>query len=362
MGKVAIFGLKELRKALRSLLNYADYSIYKIQDALRPLVLCDGLNVVPDDILALIFEKAFKGAPLSTRSLAYVNRRFRNVALSLPKLWSVFPEHSGKHTFDLYLDRSKDVGLTVDLRNVLSWYGKKIMQRTHRWQSVVIIHRDIQGINLQTLSFPRIHNISVQLSYAGGTSGWVEEFKFKWELPALRHLTFRNATPALPPLALTNLTSLELSLESDTTYRFQNEAFLRQVNLMENLQILSLTFSSMQFGEENPSLLCDLSSLIELNIELSGEVTCSDLRAFLDQINMKSVQRLSAKLREEFFAREVSSHKGLSSIVSTSSHRLRFPNMDTATLIVESKRCGWRARICQYGIPSWPLGAEKTVC
>lgn len=105
MGKAAILGLKELRKALRSLLNYADYSIYKIQDALSPLVLCDGLSVVPDDILALIFEKAFEAAPWSTSSLAAVNRRFRNVALSLPRLWSILPEQNGKHTFDLYLAR-----------------------------------------------------------------------------------------------------------------------------------------------------------------------------------------------------------------------------------------------------------------
>lgn len=338
MGKAAILGLKELRKALRSLLNYADYSIYKIQDALSPLVLCDGLSVVPDDILALIFEKAFEAAPWSTSSLAAVNRRFRNVALSLPRLWSILPEQNGKHTFDLYLARSKDVGLTVDLRNALSWYGKEMMQRTHRWESVAITHRDIQGINLQILSFPRIQNISVELSYAGGTSGWVEEFKLEWELPALRHLTFQNATPALPPSVLANLTSLELKLEFNTTCRFRNGDFLRQLNLMDNLQVLSLTICSMQFGEENPSLLCDLSSLIELNIELSGEVKCSDLRAFLDKINMKSVHILSAKLREEFFAREVSSHEGLSSIISNSSHRLRFPNMDAATLIVQSKR------------------------
>lgn len=180
MGKAAILGLKELRKALRSLLNYADYSIYKIQDALSPLVLCDGLSVAPDDILALMFEKAFEAAPWSTSSLAAVNRRFRNVALSLPRLWSILPEQNGKHTFDLYLARSKDVGLTVDLRNALSWYGKEMMQRTHRWESVAITHRDIQGINLQNLSFPRIQNISVELSYAGGTSGWVEEFKLEW--------------------------------------------------------------------------------------------------------------------------------------------------------------------------------------
>lgn len=86
---------------------------------------------------------------------------------------------------------------------------------------------------------------------------------------------------------------------------------------MDNLQILSLNICSMQFGEENPSLICDLSSLIELNIELSGEVKYSDLRAFLDKINMKSVHILSAKLREEFFAREVSSHEGLSSTASS---------------------------------------------
>lgn len=338
MGKAALRGLKELTKALRPLLTYADYSIYKIQGSMRPLVLRDGINEVPEDILSMIFEKAFEADPWSSCSLAYVNRRFRNVALTLPRLWSILPEHNGKHTFDLYLVRSKDVGLTVDLRNVLSWYGKEMMQRTHRWESVAIAHRDIQGINLQNLSFPRIQNISVGLSYAEGTSGWVEEFKFEWELPALRHLTFRNATPSLPPSVIAHLTSLELRLESNTTCRFRNGAFLRQLNLMDNLQILSLTFCSMQFGEESPSLLCDLSSLIEFNIELSGEVSCSDLREFLDKINMKSVQRLSAKLREEFFAREVSSHEGLSSIISNSSHRLRFPNMDAATLIVQSKR------------------------
>lgn len=141
MGKAAILGLKELRKALRSLLNYADYSIYKIQRTMRPLVLHDVINWVPEDILSMIFEKPFEAAPWSTSSLAAVNRRLRNVALSLPRLWSTLPEHNGKRVFDLYLARSKDVGLSVDLRNVLSWYGKEMMQLFHRWESVAIIPR-----------------------------------------------------------------------------------------------------------------------------------------------------------------------------------------------------------------------------
>lgn len=338
-GKAALHSLKELKKALQPLLNYANYSIYKVQDALRPLVLHNGMNIVPDEILAVIFEKAFESAPWSTRYLASVNRRFRDVALSLPKLWSVLPRFQGMEAFNLYLARSRDAGLIVDLGDVLTWYWEETMERTQRWESVTITRKDNKGVNLQSLSCPRTKTISVELLRLAGTPRRFEEFRIEWKLPALRHLTFRNATPALHPSALANLTSLELRLESHTTLcPFLNASLLRQLNLMDSLQVLSLTLRRTKFGEENPSLLCDLSSLIDFNIELSDEADTRDLRAFLDKINMKSVRRVSTKMGDEILAIGSYSSESLSSIFYTSSHRLRFPNMEAASLIVGPRR------------------------
>lgn len=295
--------------------------------------------MVPDDILAMIFEKAFESAPWSTRYLASVNHHFRNVALSLPKLWSVIPAFQGKEAFNLYLARSRDAGLTVDLGNVLSWYGKEMMRRTQRWESVKITHKDNEGVNLQSLSCPRTKTISVELLHGAGNPRRFEEFSIEWKLPALRHLTFRNATPALLPSVLANLTSLELRLESHTTLcPFSNSTLLRQLNFMDSLQVLSLTLHCTKFGEESPSLLCDLSSLIDFNIDLSDEVDTHGLRTFLDKINMKSVRRLSAKMGDEILALGSYPRESLSTIFYTSSHRLRFPNMEAATLVVGPKR------------------------
>lgn len=346
-GKAFLRRLKGLNKALRSLLNHSEYSIYKIQKALRPLVLHEGLNMIPNDVLAMIFEKDFESNPGYTPRLACVNRRFRDVALSLPKLWSALPLGRGKEKLDVYLTRSKDVGLTVrvGLGMTSIWNVQEVQQHAQRWECVTveISNEDDKAVDLQSLSFPRLQSLSVQFlpSHTEYWGGFVD-FNIDWKLPALRHLTFWSATPVIPPSVAASLITLELRLESPTELRFYNNAeLLRQLSAMHNLQALSLFLHNAQNYEETPSVQCDLRSLRDLSIEISGETKIIDIRKLLHNINLVNVRKVFIKLGYDL---ENSSayyqYQLLSSIFTTSSphHRLTFPNMELITIIINPRR------------------------
>lgn len=347
-GKAFLRRLKGLNKALRSLLNHSEYSIYKIQKALRPLVLHEGLNMIPNDVLAMIFEKDFESNPGYTPRLACVNRRFRDVALSLPKLWSALPLGRGKEKLDVYLTRSKDVGLTVrvGLGMTSIWDVQEVQQHAQRWECVYveISNEDDKAVAPKSLSFPRLQSLTVQFipsrtEYWGGFI----EFNIDWKLPALRHLTFRSATPIIPPSVAANLITLDLRLNSPTELRrYDNAELLRQLSAMHNLQALSLSLhNAHNHSEETPSVQCDLRSLRDLSIEISGEAKILDIRRLLHHMNLVSVRKLSIKIDDEPERRSsFYQYQSLSSLFTTSSphHLLTFPNTEHITVIISPKR------------------------
>lgn len=344
-GKTALRRLKGLSKALQSLLNHSEYSIYKIQKALRPLVLHEGLTMISDDVLAMIFEKDFETNPGYTPRLACVNRRFRDVALSLPKLWSALPLGRGKEKLDVYLNRSKDVGLTVrvGLGMTSMWDEQEVQRHAQRWERVIIeiSNEEDKAVDLQSLSFPRLQSLSVQFlpSHAEYWGGFIN-FDINWKLPALRHLTFWSATPIIPPSVAANLITLDLRLNSPTELRrYDNAELLRQLSAMHNLQALSLSLHNAHNSEETPSVQCDLPSLRDLSIEISGETKIIDIRKLLHNINLVSVRKIKIgdepEKRSSFYQ-----YQSLSSLFTTSSphHRLTFPNMEHITVIISPKR------------------------
>lgn len=303
--------------------------------------------MISNDVLAMIFEKDFESNPGYTPRLACVNRRFRDVALSLPKLWSALPLGRGEEKLDVYLNRSKDVGLTVRLGLGMSsiWDEHEVQRHTQRWECVTveISNEDDKVVDLQSLSFPRLQSLTVQFipshtEYWGGFT----DFDIDWKLPALRHLTFWSATPVIPPSVAANLITLELRLESPTELRgYNNAELLRQLSAMHNLQALSLSLHNAHNSEETPSVQCNLQSLRDLSIEISGETKILELRRLLQHMNLVNVRRFFIKIGDEPERRSsFYQYQSLSSFFTTSSphHRLTFPNMEHITVIISPKR------------------------
>lgn len=67
-GKDILSRLKEFASTLRSIQACVEYSVYKITDALSPLILHDGIQSLPDEILASILEEAVDPKRMQTAS------------------------------------------------------------------------------------------------------------------------------------------------------------------------------------------------------------------------------------------------------------------------------------------------------
>lgn len=303
-GKAALQRLKGLCKALHSLKNYAEYSIYRIEKIFGSSFLHVGINSAPDDVLAIIFEDAvtstISGQPSGKTlpgqvalSIASVNRRFRSLALQQPALWSILPYKHKANLFNLFLKRSGDVALTVFFGpSVPIWYVEAVKLLGHRWGEVIAgtvngklyVPENGEGIHI----YPRLHTVQLEQSSKAPFT-----MDLSWTVPSLRRLSVQSVLPTLPYDSFASLTSFSFSM----TVSFHNTSriLLRHLQSMRNLQDLSLSFGSVyaQFDDDLSSL-CELLSLNRLHIRLSCDSYHKDsyqeFDAFLDRIVMPNVR------------------------------------------------------------------------
>jgi hypothetical protein len=112
--------LKESRAVLKNILDQWDDAIEHWQKSCNRQSLRLSIKSLPDDILAIIFEHAHdflndRNAPLA---ISHVNRRFRHVALSTPRLWSHLHDSATAAELQEYLFRSKSVDLSIYIPRV----------------------------------------------------------------------------------------------------------------------------------------------------------------------------------------------------------------------------------------------------
>ncbi|TDL14439.1 hypothetical protein BD410DRAFT_642568 [Rickenella mellea] len=76
--------------ALNAIRSRLTKNIRNLQKCCKPLVLADGIERIPDEILANIFEAGHQTSEHSEFALrvSHVSRRFRQVSLRTPSLWT----------------------------------------------------------------------------------------------------------------------------------------------------------------------------------------------------------------------------------------------------------------------------------
>ncbi|TDL19274.1 hypothetical protein BD410DRAFT_792307 [Rickenella mellea] len=113
-----------------------------------PLVLKDGIKRLPDDVLATIFEighsmRLSDDLIFSCTHVSHVCRRFRQISLQTPTLWTRIHQTYGEGQIREFISRSGQLDLDVKLHGSIG--GSKFepflmgMKRTsHRWTSICI--------------------------------------------------------------------------------------------------------------------------------------------------------------------------------------------------------------------------------
>ncbi|KLO11205.1 hypothetical protein SCHPADRAFT_906223 [Schizopora paradoxa] len=233
---------------------------------------------LPDDVLAIIFDFVFSAScaehddekstssilPMFTiLNLSHVNRQFRLISASNPKIWTHIAgsaRHSEMGLINACLERSRGLPLTVHLTVYLdSTYGQlcdKVAIATkphaHRWRTVYVHFNFIQDYSTGFIgTLERLDTLEdvealllerIVLDNDTGNFERVPSFVDTWTTPKLRTLVaVRNFPLSLPSIQV--LTALDISCS------FRNTHFptlLAVLSKMHSLIDLSIFFDNSQ--------------------------------------------------------------------------------------------------------------------
>ncbi|KAH8111950.1 hypothetical protein DFH11DRAFT_559088 [Phellopilus nigrolimitatus] len=323
-GKAALRTLKKLTTVLNDLLELSEENVNVIQSKLHPLVLQDGIDSLPDDVLSLVFEYFCANCVDDEDArmkfpviLSHVSRRFRNLALHLPRIWANINlrlvESHGQ--LDTWLSLSKSSALDLEISGeVPEAFFQKISnvavlsrlqtltfntKTTSDWLKARLIRNLLH--HFDRLSFPGLEHLSI------GSREYITEseenqplLRPTWDMPILRSLTTYNI---IPGLFLPSLTHCDLSIISYDTVPaignpFQLLSFFRST---PNLRHLSLRFEFVLFPEidsEETTLVgvTKLSNLESLSLKIFDEVEAEGCRKLLNYIDFPVLSRLTAAI------------------------------------------------------------------
>ncbi|TDL14952.1 hypothetical protein BD410DRAFT_902844 [Rickenella mellea] len=226
--------------------------IRNLQKRCAPLVHQDGIERVPDEILAHIFEAGHQMSENSRFALrvSRVSRRFRQVSLQTPSLWTrISSLHPGDQT-ETFLLRSGGLDLQVKLSGDTISFDKLrsclqlITPHSVRWSRLTLImNPDYQEImdEFGLTYFPRLRHIFHKY-YPITKSA-------QWSMPLLSQygghyvpFPLRATSPSL-----CQLTCVELCFEDYDTF---DMSFLAQtLQGMANLRCVPLEFGNDESGD-----------------------------------------------------------------------------------------------------------------
>ncbi|KLO08479.1 hypothetical protein SCHPADRAFT_944438 [Schizopora paradoxa] len=311
------------------------------------------LNRLPLDLLSEVVRFACSDA-YELVEMSHVNRRFRDVVLSMADMWASITSDLPTELLRLSIQRSKNASLDIsgdflENRNGLmhqhpqhptikSWiksFISEIAQCSSRWKTVEFSmpqsrHRVLKVesymlyLMLSTpffcdLSLPRLTTLSIthngyipdNRKDEDNTRAKVIEalhFYRSWIAPKLRLLNFSRIIPA--PVSGASIEVLSLDLRSSATdpnmeylVAFQDlVVFLQETPSLQTLKLYCVTWGMSDFGVEHHVLpmvvlqnLRDLTMVLEHGRPSSPTRTFS-LTSFTDRLCLPNISTLHVKL------------------------------------------------------------------
>lgn len=233
--------LKKLKGDLTAFLSNLTSHLEEVVGIYRPQILGHGLDSLPDTVLMFIFELGrntedkYEGWLESVR-LSHVNKRFRRVALSTPRLWSTFTITQPAAAREVLLQRSRAVDLMVFINSSFLVTKLKIQPFTNFLEFVIPLaprcmrfeYAQVGEIDevdesekadllrlMDKIYFPRLTHLSVE--YWGPDrrvrATRKPDFYRNWRMPSLQQFVAFNAVPAAAtPL---NIVSCNITIHSE---------------------------------------------------------------------------------------------------------------------------------------------------
>ncbi|KAH8111956.1 hypothetical protein DFH11DRAFT_1745393 [Phellopilus nigrolimitatus] len=365
-GKSALRALKSLQMTLNVLSNLAKETTSAIQSILCPLVLQDGIESLPNEILAMIFEYFCVNKDADTNCpviLSHVSRRFRGLALGLPCIWANIDLDSFQSQDKLatWLSRSKESRLDLKIAREIpdSFFSKisntSVLSRLQTFEFNTFRafgddweEKRLIGILLHhfhDLAFPVLENLSMRFcDYITVSPENLPILCPTWDMRNLRRLTTHNIIPEIS--SLFHLTSCDMSFGPYGRAPIPGDSvrLLMFLKSTPNLKHLSLKFDSISFPQFD-SAIVTLPNLESLSLKVrSGAPDAEGFRRLMDHMRLPALSQLTAAF---YFAEgqylydwigyllfRVSIHDGYSKKFTTA----RYPVLEDFTLLLRAKR------------------------
>lgn len=265
--------MKLVAKQLTTIFNSLKATVELVERESWPLIRGAGFASLPDELLARIFEMCMPARPEGpanhycfSQKLASVCRRFRHIALRLPRLW----EDVGNFDDIGHIRNSKErcrnpcvfVGYWDENQETLEEFIH-LLHPANQWKHLIVqseeddTSRVVDVLTSTTRGdFRSLESLSLQLNWEDEEYDIEEDVGVPhtnlsdsdaallstWKLPALRDLAIRNFIPR--GITCPNLRHCDIDLSRYTqTFSWDINAlknFLRSVHLIESL---SFTFN-----------------------------------------------------------------------------------------------------------------------
>lgn len=307
-----------VKKLLNDLGDALDGAIQEVTVRVLEPSRIEGLDSLPDEILARIFEFSYEGPDFDNLNLkrtlnvlASVCSRFRRVALHLPELWEVVSSFFGSKHVELLKSRCQKpvVHIYVGVEELEYGADKSIqdfLQALHpsdQWRELVIesdyaddevydiIFRPVSVGSLSKLECLTIKAFTVYEDDVSLSRSRLKALA-NWDLPALHTLKLVNVLPQ--QINCPNLRNLNIELDVEANIRdFFNWDFRmlkRTLARLRSIQSLSLILSSVVVHDvevgDDPVELLHLRSL-SLKIDVCPEaLPIKKLAAIIDMPNL----------------------------------------------------------------------------
>lgn len=235
----------------------------------------DGFDLLPDELLAMILEQVHESDGLSEFvahvpvRLSHVNRRFREVALNCPNLWTLVSCFYKSKMLRLFLKRSgSNTGLTILLggdpqARARQW--RQLYAFSHRWKNVSVAMKSLTPSEEKNwpfsvpLELPRLDILCI-------ASKNYRNFSLPWNTPNISFLFLANSKFSLSTDNAANILSFTLSMDY---YPFipNPNLIVTELRQMSNLVHLSLSpnFHTTYTG---PYDMVELPCLTSLSVRL----------------------------------------------------------------------------------------------
>lgn len=310
--KIALRELKDKGVALYALWTSVGVRIRTVQEKPVPSAPRDGISTLPDAILEMIFEAIHDNMFPGTRRrkeimrLSHVCRRFRQIVLGLPRLWSDIDSCMHPEAVAMQLTRSKNIALSVDIElgyrpfaDVRTFLDLVLPHRS-RWSSLMLdfdlahvgICEEMRqfGTICQGLEFAGLETLNIRFPDPSRTieEGGVSEtynpldetlqVYSSWSAPILRTFSTSNV---LPRTFNAPLVSLHAQFITSTQYDWDIHPLLASLETSSTLTDLQLTFMVCGLVDD-PLPETQLPHLRSLEVVASGvqtEVVASVMEA-----------------------------------------------------------------------------------